>query len=43
MQAAEGRTPPILCDSETVEAAKEEFNFIACTPIQVKGKECVPS
>ena len=41
MQAAEGRHPPLLCDTETVEAAKEVFNFKACTPVQVKGKEFV--
>lgn len=41
MQAAEGRHPPLLCDTETVEAAKEVFTFKACTPVQVKGKEYV--
>ena len=41
MQAAEGRTPPILCDTDTVEATKEDFTFISSTPILVKGKEYV--
>ena len=41
MQLAEGHCPPILCDSETVEAAKEDFQFTACLPVQVKGKEYV--
>lgn len=41
MQAAEGREPPILCDAETVDAAKETFKFTPCTPIHVKGKEYV--